>query len=288
MKKYILILLTIILPTFLAKAQDEAIYVVSGIKPTFKGGEGSLEKYLQKNIKLPKIVKEKQVEGTVHVKFVVLKTGKITQSSILRGMKNCPECEAEALRLIAKMPNWVAGKMYEKDTETINVYKTLQLNFYASKTTILVAENDYLKNDYPQEERIYVPIEIPMEREIIKEQPKEAEPLTAEGEPIYTVVQQNPTFKGGSEALALFLKKNLKIPESVKNKTIEGKVFVKFVVSKTGKLSDCTIMRGLQKCPECDAEAMRLIKMMPDWNPAVQNGNNVNFFYALPITFKVE
>jgi protein TonB len=105
---------------------------------------------------------------------------------------------------------------------------------------------------------------------------------------IYTVVQQQPTFPGGQEGIAKFLRKNFKYPRNAQRMGIEGKVFVRFVVRKDGKVDDVSVIRGIANCNECNDEAVRLVRMMPNWSPGMQNGNAVNVYYSLPITFKIQ
>ncbi|TAE09866.1 MAG: energy transducer TonB [Bacteroidetes bacterium] len=102
---------------------------------------------------------------------------------------------------------------------------------------------------------------------------------------IYTVVQEPPSFPGGQEAMAKFLRQNFQYPKKAKKLGITGKVYVRFVVNKTGEITDVTTLKGIENCPECNEEAIRLVKMMPKWEPAKQNGNVVSTYYNLPFTF---
>jgi periplasmic protein TonB len=90
-----------------------------------------------------------------------------------------------------------------------------------------------------------------------------------------------PEFPGGSKALLEYVKKNLRYPEE-DNK---GVVYVSFIVSKTGKISNIRIVRGVSRA--CDMEAIRLIKEMPRWIPAKQNGQPVDVRYTIPVRFKI-
>lgn len=123
-----------------------------------------------------------------------------------------------------------------------------------------------------------------------EEEPEKELPKTVElvqPEQIYTVVQQQAEFPGGQKAMAKFMERNYKQPKIVQRMGITGKVFVKFVVRKEGTIDDVQIFRGLANCPDCDAEALRLVKAMPKWKPAQQNGNSVNVYFTLPIVFKM-
>jgi len=102
---------------------------------------------------------------------------------------------------------------------------------------------------------------------------------------IYTVVQVNAKYNGD---MGKFMRKNFKYPKNAQRMGIEGRVFVRFVVRKDGTVDDVTVTRGISNCPECNEEAMRLVRLMAGWAPAQQNGNAVNVYFSLPIVFKLE
>ena len=95
-----------------------------------------------------------------------------------------------------------------------------------------------------------------------------------------------PSFPGGDVALMKFIKDNMIYPyEALKNR-IEGKVIIQFVVTKTGKVRKVKVVRSVNK--ELDQEAVRLIKMLPDFSPGRNNvGEPVNVWYILPVIFKL-
>ncbi|MBQ6083063.1 MAG: M56 family metallopeptidase [Bacteroidales bacterium] len=94
-----------------------------------------------------------------------------------------------------------------------------------------------------------------------------------------------PEYPGGTNAMFDFIRKNVKYPESAKEKGIEGRVYVNFVIDKDGSISDIKVLRGL--CKEIDEEAVRVVKAMPKWNPGMQDGEPVRVQYTLPFYFKI-
>jgi len=100
------------------------------------------------------------------------------------------------------------------------------------------------------------------------------------------MVEQMPQFPGGDRELLSFIAKNLHYPTIAQEKGIQGKVFVRFVVSATGDVKDVKVMRSLD--PYCDKEAIRVIQSLPKWIPGRQNGRNVPVYYTVPITFKLQ
>lgn len=113
-------------------------------------------------------------------------------------------------------------------------------------------------------------------------------PSYSENSEIYEIVEEIPEFPGGWEAMKKFLTDNLRYPPIAKEEGVEGKVYMKFVVTNTGEVSNVNVVRGLAGCPECDAEAKRVIKMMPKWKPGMNKGKAVSCYFSLPIVFKLE
>lgn len=109
--------------------------------------------------------------------------------------------------------------------------------------------------------------------------------MTGEGkkDTIFKYIEKMPQFPGGPDALAAFLKHNLRFPELAKENEISGKVIAQFVVYKTGEIRDIKIMRGLDA--SCNEEAVRILKLMPRWTPGQQQDKPVSVYYTIPIFF---
>lgn len=99
-------------------------------------------------------------------------------------------------------------------------------------------------------------------------------------------VEQMPQFPGGEEELINFISRNLRYPSVAQEIGIEGRVIVRFVVSKTGDVGSVEVIRSLD--PSCDKEALRVVKMMPKWIPGRQNGRNVPVYYTIPIVYRLQ
>lgn len=96
-----------------------------------------------------------------------------------------------------------------------------------------------------------------------------------------------PSFHGGDAKLMNYIKKNINYPLEDKAKGIEGKVIVRFTVTKTGKIKDVTILRGISK--QIDEEAIRVVNALPDFIPGtLAKGKPADIEYTLPIVFKIE
>lgn len=103
---------------------------------------------------------------------------------------------------------------------------------------------------------------------------------------VFLTVEQMPQFPGGEKELMAYLAKNIKYPTVAAENNIQGRVTLKFVVSKTGAVTDIQIIKGFD--PSCDKEALRVVKAMPKWIPGKQNGQNVNVYYTLPVTYRLQ
>ncbi len=99
------------------------------------------------------------------------------------------------------------------------------------------------------------------------------------------IVETMPEFPGGEQKLMEFLYSNIKYPESAKKNGYSGTAYVTYVIEKDGSLSDIRILRGVANAPECDQEAVRVIKMMPNWKPGFHRGKPVRVQFNLPIKF---
>jgi protein TonB len=102
---------------------------------------------------------------------------------------------------------------------------------------------------------------------------------------IYTVVEQMPEYPGGTDALLKFIDANMKYPVEAKQKGVEGKVFVQFIIDKKGNVVDPKLLKGIGY--GCDEEALRVIKLLPGWIPGKQGGNPVNVKIVTPFSFKL-
>jgi TonB family protein len=93
-----------------------------------------------------------------------------------------------------------------------------------------------------------------------------------------------PQFPGGEKALMEFVSKNLVYPEQAIKDEVQGRVIVEFNITKEGAVENAKILRNLS--PECDAEVLRIVGIMPQWIPATKDGNSVDSSFVLPVVFK--
>ncbi len=158
----------------------------------------------------------------------------------------------------------------------------MTLKKYLTLVTVLIIS---ITNSYCQQ------IDTLVQQEVIDDVPPDINkvgiaPSEKTEQEIFAFVEQMPQFPGGESAMYKFLGDNIHYPESARKANVQGKVFVQFVVSPNGELTDLKILRGVST--DIDNEALRVIHMMPNWVPGKQNGRCVSVLFTLPINFKLK
>jgi TonB family protein len=102
--------------------------------------------------------------------------------------------------------------------------------------------------------------------------------------PIFSHAEVPPSFPGGEKEMMKYLMDNIQYPAIAQEQGIQGRVILRFVVTPNGSIEKIEVLHSLD--PNCDKEAMRLVKNMPKWNPGRQNGSAVYVYYTLPILFR--
>jgi len=231
------------------------VYVTVEDMPMFPGGYDAQASFISTNLKYPVSAFEKGIEGRVTVRYIVRSTGEITNIEVIRGID--PSLDKEAVRMVEAMPKWNPGKQGGK---AVDVYYTLPVVFKLAKNKRVVA-------DEPKKGGPRADFDIPQD-----------------GKP-YSTVDKMPGYPGGESAMQKYISDNLKYPVSAQKAGIQGRATIRFVVEKTGKITDVTVIRGID--PACDAEAVRVVKTMPDWTPGEMKGKAVSVYYTLPIVFRL-
>ncbi len=227
-------------------------------QPEFPGGEAALMAYIKKNLKYPASASENGIQGRVTLSFVVEKDGSISNIEVMRSPAE--ELSQEAIRVVKMMPRWKPGKQRGKPVRTEYVLPiTFRLNA-APKT---------LANENPSAIKIG-DLGIPTTED----------DAIFEGKP-----DQQPEFPGGEIAMMKFIKENLDYPPSAARKGIQGRVILTFILEKDGKFSTIKVLRSPDDA--LSREAIRVIKKMPKWKPAIHEGKPVRVKFAMPVTFRL-
>jgi TonB family protein len=230
------------------------VFVVVEEMPRFPGGDTALMNFVFRNITYPKEAKEKGIQGRVILRFAVNYLGGTEQIGVIKGVD--PLLDAEAIRVIKMLPQWQPGKQGGKP---VNVWYSVPVTF--------ALEGVDLPKDKPAAEAAPPPVP-----------PRPPVPAMVSG------YDEPPVFPGGDQALLKFIDSNRKYPQTAKDKNISGTVKVRFQVTETGKVDKISVMSSVD--PALDAEALRIVSLMPQWQPGKLQGKPVIVFYTIPVTFK--
>ena len=251
------------------QAQDNKIYTSNVDKsPIFNGEIGSEVDYIIDHYRRPADAPEKVMN--VEIAFVVEKNGKLSNIEIKghqhltsKGVEERPvppSVKKEVMRILTTMPTWTPAT---KNGKVVR-YK---IEFFVS-----VMDRETKAKEA---------------RDMAEAREKKIRESKASGK-VYDVTDTPPSFHGGDAALISWINANIKYPAKAKEKGVTGRVLVTFIVEIDGSLTDIKVSRNTapEFKAEFEAEAIRLVKAMPAWNPARNTGVVVRYRYPCPIVFK--
>ncbi len=104
---------------------------------------------------------------------------------------------------------------------------------------------------------------------------------------VTNIPDKKAEYVGGNDAMEKYIIANLKYPEKLETDTSikTRKVFMKFMVDKTGKVNEVSVMKGIKGCKACSEEAIRVVSTMPNWSPAIEANQAIDSWFTLPISF---
>ena len=244
---------------------DNPVFEVVESMPEFPGGGmTAMMQFLSKNIKYPVNAQKNGTQGRVTVQFIVNIDGSISNIGIIRGVD--PELDGEAVRVISTMPNWKPGTQKGKP---VRVKYTVPVMFR-------------LPDEDKKEE--YKPVPNIEETVVVGYGTRKESPVE-EGQ-VFEVVEQMPSFPGGTEGLMRYLSKNIKYPVGAQKAGTQGRVVVEVIIDANGNVTNPKVSQGVD--PLLDAEAIRVTANMPKWQPGTQRGQAVNVRYTFPIIFRLQ
>lgn len=223
----------------------------------FPGGVNNFYNYIGHNLRYPENAIKNKIEGKVSVSFVVDKNGKLVEIKIIKGVS--PDIDAEAVRLFRNSPRWMPGIQ-----NGILVKQQYAMNIIFQLPTVALAANAE-QTDTTWKKRL---------RD------------TSRDNKIFSAVQREPMFKGGIRFLDSYLHQTINYPEKAKKSHIQGIAAVTFVIEKDGSLSDIRVAKS-SGSDDLDAEAVRVMKICPNWYPGIQNDRYVRVQYTVPIRFSL-
>ncbi len=291
------LLFTLLAAAFSANAQDKnppettVFYTVEEM-PEFPGGQSALKDFISQSVNYPEDARKNGIQGRVYVQFVVSKDGSVKDATVIRSVD--PSLDKEALRVVNTMPLWKPGK---QRGEAVDVAFTVPITFALSDGKPAEAT---LKVKFIDDKlQLTGPADL-----IDKMRPfmQDAKPLTTfsketgnftfavsgntPDDPVFFIVEEMPEFPGGDQALREFVANSVRYPQQAQKDSIQGKVFVSFVVAKDGWVKDANVVRGVH--PFLDEEALRVVNALPLWTPGKQRDQAVNVQYTIPINFVLQ
>jgi|JI9StandDraft_1071089.scaffolds.fasta_scaffold07696_3 TonB family protein len=234
-------------------ADASKVFTIVDQMPQFPGGDLAMFQYLASNVNYPEEASLAGISGVVYTSFVVQEDGSLRDITLLRGAH--PALDAEALRVIGAMPPWEPGK---HKSQVCCVQFNLPIRFSLGQS----------------------------HQEQLKAQPPERmDPvLTRQDAPVIRdKVEVMPSFPGGEMALFKFIASNLKYPEKAQRQNAQGVVYLTFVIDETGVIRDPHVLKSPHSA--LSEESLRIIGLMPVWEPGMQDGIRCSVKYNLPIRF---
>ena len=224
------------------------------------GGTEKYARFLAEHQKYPAAAMQRGEQGTVRVSFVVEKTGTVNEVKVEAPV--APELDAEAIRLIKSGPKWTPAK---NRGQVVRQRVVIPVSFVMSPGSTVVVRTS-------------------------KDQPitTSAADIAASANPNRpaVVAPDRPTQPvGGNQAFFDWIEKNQKYPLQARQRKIQGKVIMEFVVQADGSLTDARVVKRLGS--GLDDEALRLIKAAPKWEPAMFQGKPIKQKMVLPVLFQL-
>lgn len=227
---------------------------------TFPGGRDSLLNFIKTNTKYPQVALKDCIHGSIIVQLNIDTSGNITSREIYPSPKVFYKHKQafinECSQVIDLMPKW-------NPIEYLGKHIKYQFN-------------------------VYIKFELPDEsicKEILE---KRANELAASyTDRVFLIVEQQPKFPGGAEALQNYLRNQIKFPEKARSDTISGIIHVSFIIESDGKITNVEAIKAFESKweNEFEKEAILVIKNMPKWEPGKQRGIKCRVKYVLPVEF---
>ena len=303
--------------------ENDSIYVIVDKNPEFQGGDAARIEFIKQNVQYAEEARKNHEEGRVIVQFVVNRVGEIKDAKILRGVS--PSLNREALRLVNSFPKWLPGELNGEKVSVYRVmpisFKYIpdesdSLDDNLSNRRFVVIDTlkmplDFNIDDLNQEiidtAIVLLPSSIETKRQLIDQYgllaqkgviliktkkacigdfPNSNSPSLDDVNYVWKEVEKMPEFPGGEKKLFSFIRQVMRYPVNALEKGIQGKVVVRFVVDKKGRINDPKVVKTVD--PLLAEEAMRLVDNLPDFKPGENAGVKVNTYYTLPIIFSLK
>ena len=235
--------------------RKEDVFVDYESQPSFRGGYNAMIKFLQENIVYPPEAVRDSVQGKVIVQFLIDPGGYVGDVKVVRSVRE--DLDAEAVRVVKMMPRFSPARWFGKTVSSRYILPvTFRMTDGSDLSTNSVEFGPYLQSDFASDE-----------------------------ENCFEEPDVLPEFPGGLDALMNYLGEHIRYPVMAKKNKVQGRVVVRFVVQKTGKVGRVEVLESVDK--DLAEEAVRVVKSLPDFTPGLVNDEPVNVWFTLPINFKL-
>ncbi len=262
--KKLLFLFLLVKPLSFIYAQDSAsqnnqVFTIVQQMPKFDGGPNN---YLSQHLVYPKEARDKGVEGTVFVTFVVEKDGSVTGARVLRGIEH--SLDSEGVACISAMPKWSPGM---QNGHPVRVQFNVPIHFSlvdAGPATDNTTNNSNTKDNAQDNSS---------NNNVANKGNASSE------DKVYPMAEQMPKYSHLND----YLTQHVEYPKEAISKGVEGTVKVSFIVEKDGSLSNIHVLHSLEA--SLDSAAVTCLRNMPKWKPGMQNGKVVRVQFNTPVHF---
>ena len=227
------------------------------------GGTARYAQFLADHQRYPTAAMQQGQQGTVPVRFVVEKTGVVSNVEVTKPV--APLLDAEAVRLIKSGPRWTPAK---NRNQVVRQRVTVPVSFVLSPPA--------------------APVQLPAKGGPPAPPPANAADIAASAHPDQpaVVAPDRPAQPvGGTDAFFAWIEKNQQYPKLARQRKIQGKVPVEFIVQPDGRLTDARVIKKMGS--GLDEEALRLIRTAPKWEPATYRGKPLKQKMVLPVLFQL-
>ncbi|HKK09320.1 MAG TPA: energy transducer TonB, partial [Bacteroidales bacterium] len=222
-------------------------------------GSQTYQEYLNSEIQYPEEAKVNNVSGIVYAYFEIDRKGKVQNARIIDGISE--SFDKEVLDAIKNMPDW---------EPVISMGKPLVMQILMPISFTQVTDESDVKKF---KQRVGIPLNV------VNDEAK----YTGDKKKPYVVVDEQPKFPGGEQALIQYLSNNIEYPQEAQDAGVQGTVYVQFIVEADGSITNAKVLRGIYE--GCDKEALEVVENMPDWKPGKKDGEAVRTQFNMPIRF---
>lgn len=179
------------------------------------------------------------------------------------------------LKKASGLNDWEAQKLFNEDCTLIKIVKNIPDSIKAKDPNIYQIK--IIQDKCSSESSLTF---------IYESNVNVKENTETDNSPVFTIVEEMPSFPGGENERNRFLAMNINYPQEAVLTGIQGTVYVQFIIDRNGSVTEVKVLKGIGG--GCDEEAMRVVQIMPKWKPGKQNGKNVRVIFNMPIYFRLK